>query len=124
MPQTIFDALTEAVSASTAGAAEAAPCLIDAVLRARSELSLRSAALALAAVASQDDLAAADALVAAFGRVARRPFLAPALLETLGLLPLRKPARAGAAIRAATLPPSGGLAVSPRQEGAGDWPAR
>jgi len=86
----LIDALTEAVFASAAGA-EAAPCLIDAVLRARSELSLRSAALALAAVAPQDDPAAADALVAAFGWVAQHPFLAPALLEALGLLALRSP---------------------------------
>jgi hypothetical protein len=85
----LIDALTEAVFAGEVGG-EAVPCLIDALDRARSELSLRSAALALAAVA-QDDPGAVDALVAASGRVAQHPFLAPALLEALGLLALQSP---------------------------------
>ncbi len=86
----LIDALAEAVFAGGAGA-EAVPFLIDAVDRARSDLSLRSAALALVTVAPHDDPGAADALVAAFGRVAQHPFLAPALLEALGLLALRNP---------------------------------
>lgn len=86
----LIDALSEAVFAGDAGE-ESVNCLIDAVLHARSELSLRSAALALAAIAPQDDPGAADALVAVFGRVVQHPFLAPALLEALGLLALRSP---------------------------------
>ncbi|MBI3910681.1 MAG: hypothetical protein HY320_07085, partial [Armatimonadetes bacterium] len=86
----LIDALTDAVFAG-AGTAEAAPVLAQAVQRAHSEFSLRSAALALSVTASADDANAVDALVAAYRRAAEHSFLAPSLLEALGLLAPRSP---------------------------------
>jgi hypothetical protein len=86
----LIDALTEVVLAGGVGT-EAAPFLTEAVCQACSDLSLRSAALALAVTAPADDAGAVDALVAAYGRGEDRVFLAPALLEALAVLALRSP---------------------------------
>ncbi len=86
----LADALSEAVFAGNVGQ-EAVPCLIEAVGYAGSDLSLRSAALALASVASTNDQEVTGALIASFNRVSHHPFLAPSVLEALGLLALRDP---------------------------------
>lgn len=86
----LIDAMTDAVFAGDTGVG-AKFCLTVAVGRARSDLSLRSAALALALTADAGDIEALDALVAAYKRVGEHPFLAPAMLEALGLLALHSP---------------------------------
>ncbi len=86
----LIDTMTEAVFAGK-GSVGTAECLTAALMLARSDLSLRSAALALAISAPDGDTVAVDTLVATFGRVANYPFLAPALLEALGLLAMRNP---------------------------------
>jgi hypothetical protein len=85
-----IDALTNRVFAGDVSV-EAIPFLIEAVGRAKSELSLRSAALALAVIAPDGTAGAADALLGAFSKMREHPFLAPALLEAIGLLAMRSP---------------------------------
>lgn len=86
----MIDAMTEAIFAGD-GSKEAGECLTAAVRLARSELSLRSAALCLAITAPIEDTAAVDSLVASYKHVVDNPFLAPSLLEALGLLAVRSP---------------------------------
>jgi hypothetical protein len=86
----LIDALTGAVFEADA-TVEATPYLVDAVRRARSDLSLRSAALALSIAAPADDQSSVDALVDSYRRAAGHPFLGPALLEAWGLLAVRSP---------------------------------
>ncbi|AMV24002.1 hypothetical protein VT84_06375 [Gemmata sp. SH-PL17] len=71
---------------------------IKALSAARSDLSVRSAALALAWVATDDDTDSVDQLEQAYDSRRSHVFLAPALLSSLTLLGLRNPtARTGAA---------------------------
>jgi len=72
---------------------------IAALRRARSALSCRSAALALAYVAGDDDLDAADAICGAYRSKRADPFLAPAFLYSLGMLSLRNDDARAAALR-------------------------
>lgn len=86
----LIDAMSDAVFAGDTGVGTKS-CLTVAVGCARSHLSLRSAALALALTADSGDNEASDALVAAYNRVGEHPFLAPAMVEALGLLALNSP---------------------------------
>ncbi len=77
----------------------AAPVAIEALRRARSELSCRSAALAVAYVAGAADLDAPDALCEAYGYGRGNAFLGPAILYALGLLSLRNEDARAATLR-------------------------
>lgn len=68
-----------------------ASVLVQALTLARSELTIRSVALALAITASDNSDDATDALVTAFRRFRTHAFLAPALLEALSVLAIRSP---------------------------------
>ena len=70
---------------------QAAQALIVALDRAQSSLTRRSIALALALCAASESRQAVDALVAAYRQCIGDSFLAPALLEALGILALRNP---------------------------------
>jgi hypothetical protein len=70
---------------------EALDVLIQALSLAQRELTLRSAALAVAVIAPSDNENAVDALLTAFRQHRRHRFLAPATLEALTLLALRNP---------------------------------
>ena len=75
----------------------ATPAAIKALALAKSDLSVRSAAAALAYVAPDDDIEAVERLEQAFEARRQHAFLAPSLLGSLTLLGLRnESARAGA----------------------------
>ena len=88
-----IDALADRILASAPlpAGAETTNVLIQALSLARSELTLRSVALALAVSASSDNEEAVDALLTTFRQHRKHAFLAPALLEALTLLALRNP---------------------------------
>ncbi|MGE0538805.1 MAG: hypothetical protein AB7R89_01310 [Dehalococcoidia bacterium] len=86
----LIDALTEEVFEGNV-TVEAMPCLVDAVRRACSDLSRRSAALALSIAAPADDAGAVETLVDTHRRAAGHPFLEAALLDALGLFAVRSP---------------------------------
>ena len=74
---------------SSAPDPSATPVVIEALRRGRSDLSCRTAALALAYAAGDTDLDAPDALDQAFSSKRNHAFLGPALLSSLGMLSLR-----------------------------------
>jgi hypothetical protein len=84
----LIDELTDRVF-RTGGSPAATPCLIKCARRASSPLSLRSAALALAISAPADDAVPVDVIADAYRAAAAHSFLAPSLLDALGLLALR-----------------------------------
>lgn len=84
----IVDEVTELMQVD-GPSTEAAQFLIAAVGRARSELSLRSAAVNLALFAEADNYEAVQILKSTYERVHDHAFLAPALLDALGVLALR-----------------------------------
>jgi nucleoside phosphorylase len=75
------------------------PVAIESLQRSRSDLSCRSAAIALAYVAGESDLAAPDALCEAYSARRGHAFLGPAILASLGLLSLRNEDARAATIR-------------------------
>src|SRR5690348_5667982 len=86
----LIDSVRETFFASSPSVAASA-YLRDALNRAGSALTIRSAALALALAASPTDSVAVDALVGMYKRFASDVFLAPVLVDALGLLALRSP---------------------------------
>lgn len=89
------DAMDDAVDALVSEVLSSPPdpaatqALIHALDAARSDLSRADAAMALAWVASNEDISAVDCLERAFDRDKLHPFLGPSLLGALGILSLR-----------------------------------